>query len=299
MKVKKTINWVRDKFSYSKLSCFARCPRLAFYRYVVKLKPPPQDFLLMGRGTHAGQEHDNRERVKGRRPGKKEVLDAAVTAYEEEGGEQTDTFAEQHRAQLDAFWASGERDRIQPLPNTIEAPFELDLFCTADPDNEPRKLATIQGFVDVCSDEGETVVVDYKTVGRPVSDSDAEESMQADLYMLGAGAGDEAVGAKFVSFVKYKKQKSSTKVSKTVYLDEYKRQKLLRFLNDTITSFRKNLKSGDFPKCDPQCWWCSPTACECYGHCYPDKDPNLGKYVSVEEVRKVGTMPQPDWRKKK
>lgn len=297
----KAINRLRDWFSYSKLSAFSKCPRLAFYRYVAKIKAEPREYLLAGRGTHAGQEYDNEERAKGGLPFRNEVLDRAVDIYETEGGELVDEFQKQHLLQLDAFWKSGEREKIEPLPKMIEAPFEIELFCTADPEVEPRKLATVQGFVDVVSGEGGAeTVVDYKTVARPVTNADADNSIQASLYILGLEAEDKtnALGAKFVSFVKYKRQKAATKVSKVVYLTEEKRVKLLRFLNDTITSFRKNLVSGDFPKCDPACWWCSPEACDFYKLCYPKRDPGLVKYVSVEAVRPVGTLPQPDWRKR-
>lgn len=298
MKVDRPKDYLRDRFSYSKLSCFAQCPRKAFYRYVAKLKGPRNEYLIFGQGAHGGQQHDNEERVKGRKPGKKEVVDAAVNAYEDDGGGEVDGFAKQHREQLNAFWSSGERDKLQPVPETIEAPFEIGLYCTADPDTEGKMLATVQGFVDVCSDEdGGKVVVDYKAVGRPVSQSGAEDSIQAALYMLGTGVDD--VGAKFVSFVKYKKQAATTKVTEPVYLSADKRQKLLTFLNDTITSFRKNLKSGDWPKCDPGCWWCSETACEFYEQCYPRVNPELSKFVSVVDVKPVGTLPQPEWRKKK
>jgi hypothetical protein len=296
MKVKRKQSYLSDMFSFSKLSAFAKCPRYAFYKYVVRQKVPPAEYFLLGRAAHAGQEYDNLSRTQGVRPTQGQVLDCAVNRYEEEGGADLDSFAKEHKQQLASFWESGERDRIQPIPDTIEAAFEIDVACSGEPDREPKKPATVQGFVDVLSKEEDVdspVVIDYKTVKRAVTDSDAENSTQVDLYMLGAGA----TAARLISFVKYARQKARTKVTQTVHLVDWKRLKLLTFLSDTITSFRKNLKSGDFPKCSPGCFWCSPTACEYYEQCYPEKDPGIKRFISVEEVRPVGTLDQPEWRK--
>lgn len=294
MKVDKPRNFLRDVFSFSKLTCFSQCPRRFFWRYVMREKSPPSEALLLGRGTHAGQEYDNEERIKGRRPTQGEVLDRAVEAYREEGGQELDAFALEHEQQLEKFWESGERDRIQPKPGSVEAPFEIELQVTGDPDREAKTPAVVQGFVDVLSEEEGDVVVDYKTVGRPVSDRDANDSVQNTLYMVGS----EAEGARNVSFVKYGKQKPTTKVTRTVGLGEAKVSKLLDFCAETIGSIRKDLVSGNFPKCAPSCWWCSAKACEFYEKCYPEKNPNLSRFVEIGEIRPVGTLEQPEWRKK-
>jgi hypothetical protein len=57
MKIEKPLNWLRDVFSWSKLSSFAMCPRKAFLRYIEKVKLMSPDFFIYGRAVHKGQEH--------------------------------------------------------------------------------------------------------------------------------------------------------------------------------------------------------------------------------------------------
>lgn len=296
MKVKREKDILTDMFSFSKLMAFAKCPRYAFYRYVARVKTPPEEYLKVGRAVHAGQEWDNRARAAGQPTSRSEVLDRAVSAYEEECGADLDHFREDHGAQLEKFWKSGERDKLCPEPGSIEAPFEIDVAVTADPQSEPMVPATIQGFVDLVSveEQGRTVV-DYKTVARPVSDKEAANSLQNQLYTEGA----KADGSKNVSFVKAGRQKSGSKVTAVVRSSVELSMRLWTVVADTITSFRKNCKSGDWPKCAPQCFWCGSGSCEFYKLCYPKNSGVVGKYIQLGEIREVGTLEMPEWRKKK
>lgn len=287
-------SYLFTKFSWSKLDTFARCPRKAFYRYVMRKREPVSEALLFGRGVHIGQEADNLERVKGRkRLPVGEVLDAAAEGYRGEGGSRVDAFVTEHQIQLERYEESGERAVLEPRKGSVEGAFEVRVGVTHDPDRAPEfEPAVIEGFVDCVSDEIEGgVVVDYKAVGRPVSKRDAEGSLQGELYRMGA----EVPGLKFVSFVKAGKQKPTAKVTPVVRGIQRNRSFLLQFLADTIAAFRRCWGSGDWPKCTPSCHWCSPAACGYYEMCYPGRAPT--KYIQVEEVKPVGTVPTPEWRK--
>jgi hypothetical protein len=301
MKVKREKDILSDMFSFSKLMAFAKCPRYAFYRYVARLREPSEDFFIKGRAVHDGQEFDNRERCKGKRWTIPVILDRAVTRYEEEGGAEVDAFRIEHEKQLEKYWKIGARDRLHPLRESIEAPFEIDVEVTSDPGSEPKRPATVQGFVDVVSEEDlgqpepDKVVVDYKTVARPVSDTEARESLQNHLYIVGAEVGH----ARNVSFVKEGRQKAGAKETCVVEGSTRMLKYLLTVLSDNITSFRKNLKSGDWPKCAPNCFWCKEGSCGFYDKCYPKKNPDLHKFVEITRVRPVGTLEMPEWRKRK
>jgi RecB family exonuclease len=301
MKLKKEPDILLDMFSFSKLETFAKCPRKAFYRYIVRQKTPPSLAMIKGRAVHGGQEHDNRERLKGRWPLLTEIRDKAVTQFEEEGGgeHRVDSFEEEHQIQLEKYWETGMRDALHPVKDTVEAFFEIDVDVTPDPQSEPQTKATVQGFVDKVAhdakNDGELTVVDYKTVARPVSTKEADKSLQNALYMEASGA----CFARNVSFVKEGRQHANAKTTDPVEASKKKFEFLLTFLCDNITSFRKNVKSGDWPKCTPSCFWCSPGACDYYDNCYPATNKQLGKYIQVTEVRPVGTLEVPEWRKKK
>ena len=295
-------DYLRDKFSFSKLSTFSRCPRKAFYRYIMKKKELGVDFLLYGRAVHAGQEYDNLEKLKGKEVPVGEVLDAATASLEVEAKKEgvipaVDTFWKEHEKQLGAFETSGERAKIVPVPGTVEATFQLHVDVSNVLDEGSAVPAVVEGFVDVVSraEDGRAVVVDYKSTERPFNSKDVTNSLQMSLYELGA----ETDRSKFVSFVKQGKQKPTTKVSSCGTPSQVRTEKTLTFLGDTISSFRRCVKTGDWPKCDPSCHWCSPKACDFYELCYPRINPELSKFISISEVKPVGTLPQPDWRKSK
>lgn len=292
-------DWLASVFSFSKLSTFSRCPRKAFYRNVMKKKEDGADFFLIGRAAHKGQELDNKAKLRGERWSTKQVLDAAVTALEEgvrEGGVSVgiDSFAAEHERQLESFEKSGERGRVCPAPGSVEAMFRVGLE-VANPDGV-KTPASIEGFVDVVSvDErtGRRTVVDYKTGGRPMSAKDAEASLQLGLYATAAGAEE----GKIVNFVKGARQKPTTIVTEPARNSQAKWESTLAWFAETISSFRRCLKTGDWPKCDPSVYWCSKTACSFHGLCYPEKHEGLEKLVQVTKIEPPGSLPEPTWRK--
>jgi hypothetical protein len=295
----KVTNYLTDKFSFSKVACFSRCPRKFFYKYVMRMKENTSPWLLFGRGAHGGQEVDNYAKLRGERLSVEQVLEAAVAEFEEEtekentGRELKDAFAEEHARQLEIFEDSGERAKIVPVAGTVEGAFQLELM-VGDGDG-PKAPALVEGYTDVVSQAGEDeprVMIDYKSAGRPVSEREAAEHLQLGLEALGG----QAEAAQIVSFVKGGKQKPTTKVSKAHPVTQSRIQKILAWLADGIHGIRRGVKSGDFPKCDPACHWCSAQACDFYGLCYPEKQPDLHKWVELGEIRPSGSLPPAEWR---
>ena len=289
-------NWLEDKHSITKCKTAAQCLRKFFYRYVCKIKEAPSVALLTGRAVHNGQEVDNYAKLRAERLGVTEVLDAAVAALEAEKGEtdvSVDAFVAEHSRQLQVFEASGERAKVNPVPGSVEAAFALQIK-VGDPDHG-LKPATVEGFVDVVSQDpetGERTVIDYKSAMKPASLRDVEEHLQLALEATGA----EAQSAKIVSFVKQGKQKPTTKVSPKVVNTQERFEGVLRFLADTIHAVRRAIKTGDFPKCDPAAHYCKRGFCEYFDRCYPKKETDLHKWIQVEKISPVGTLPVPEWR---
>lgn len=294
-------NWLEDKHSITKCKCFAMCPRKFFYRYVCKIKESPSLALLLGRAIHTGQETDNYAKVRGDKLSTEQVLESAVDTLEEDSAAQgvdvsTDAFVAEHRAQLEKFEKTGERARVNPVPGSIEAPFALQIK-VGDPEHGLR-AATVEGFVDVVSQDpstGERCVIDYKSGKKPASLREVDEHLQLALEATGAEAGS----AKIINFVMEGKQKPTTKVSEAVQNTQQKFERVLRFLSDTIHAIRRGIKTGDFPKCDPSAHYCSAGFCEYYTRCYPEKEPDLHKWIQVVKIEPVGSLPVPEWRESK
>jgi CRISPR/Cas system-associated exonuclease Cas4 (RecB family) len=290
----------KEMFSFSKLNTFSCCPRKYWYRYILGRRESSAA-QIYGRAVHFGQEVDCYNKLEGRRLPRATILDAAVDKLKEEADKErvrpdTDTFVKEHERQLEVFEESGERDRINPVAGTVEAPFEMRVSVGNPETGEKEAEATIQGFVDVVSQNprtGEKTIVDYKTAVKPVYPKMADDNLQFGLYILGAPADS----LKVVNFVKSGKQKPTTKVTRPTVMSEPRRTKLMTWLSDTIKSVRRAIRTGDWPRCSPTCHWCSPNACDFHGLCYPDKDTDLPKLIQIEEIRPVGTVERPAWRK--
>jgi hypothetical protein len=295
VKVEKSVDFLTEKFSFSKLQLFAKCPRRAFYKYVARRREVWSEPLLWGKAAHTGQEVDNRAKLKGEKLSISQVHEAAVAGYDDELGKEKDRFAQEHKTHLTLYHTNGERDKIVPEEKSVESRFQVGLEVTHDPDAAKPEPVVVEGFIDVVSirPDGKRTVVDYKCTGRASTPEEAAQSHQLALYRLGA----EAEYSCLVQFIKHLKQRPTVKVTPEAIGNEERFQGLMTFLADTINAFRRCVRSGDWPKCAPICHWCSPTACGNWEVCYPKKDPMLSKFIQVTDLKPVGTLPPVDWRK--
>lgn len=294
-----TVDWLTSKFSWSKCSTYAMCPRKAFYRYMLKLKEA-KEVLVYGRAVHFGQELDNRAKLKGEKLKVAQILDAAVDRLKVEGAVDglkvhSDRFALEHRTQLELYEKLGYRDLVRPVKGTVEAQYQIDLAISDPETRAPEAPAMIEGYVDVVSqaDAGSPLeVIDYKSGPRPVFQKEAEKNLQFALQGVGAAAKTYSC----VSFVRGGKQRPTTKRTEQIPLREEILGKLLQFLSDTVRSFRRSVVTGDWPKCAPTAHWCSKGACDYFDRCYPTRRVERARLIEVEEVRPAGSLPEPEWR---
>ena len=289
------IEYLPDKWSFTKADTAARCMKKAFFKYVLRLPERTHPALLIGRAAHKGQETDNLAKLRGEAMSPAQVLDAAVENLKVVGKENAvqvpvDRFALFHRRQLEVYELLGYRAKVRPVKGTVEATYQMDLELANPETSEAETPALIEGFVDVVTETAERkrVVLDYKTGDRPVYQKSIPGNFQFALQTVGA----RADGMQVVSFVGEGKQKPTTKMSEPEPLREQTLCRLLTFFRDTIRSFRRALKTGDWPKCAPHCIWCSQKACGYFERCYPEKT----RAVRVMEVRPAGTLPPADWR---
>jgi len=286
------LDWLSQVFSFSKLSTFARCPELFYFKYVLRRREPTSLDLLFGRGVHGGMETDNLAKLRGEKLGLDAILEAAVVEYRGEAEKNdikadVDAFAKEHERQLAIFEETGQRAAIRPLPGSVEAGFQVALQ-VYDGKSRPPASVLVEGYTDVVSEsrDGKTVV-DFKTSGRPASQIEVSNNLQLALQAMGA----EAPNGGIVSFVKSGKQKPTTK-TRVAVLDDAARNRMLTWIGTTITSIRAALRTGDFPKCSPQDGKC--VKCEFKRYCWPAQP--TAEQVRVVSVLPVGKMAPAEWR---
>jgi len=286
-----------SQFSFSKLYAFAMCPRKWYYRYVAGV-PDDTGFLVYGKAVHHGMEVDNLAKLKGVRLKWENLLEAAVEKLKAEsvlkGVEvKLDIFAKEHATHLQKLEKDGVRASVRPIEGTVEAPFEISLNLKDPKTGEPEPAGRILGFVDTLSlsETGAREVVDYKSGARPTYQADSKKSLQFPLYAVGGKAPQWRV----ISFVRGGRQKPTIHVTEPEVLQQSQLSRVLIFLENTIRQVRAALRSGDFPMCSPNAYYCSAEACAYHGKCYPREYSSL--FFSLGEVKPVGTMEKPEWRK--
>jgi len=273
---------VSKLFSFSKLSTFSKCAKKAYYRYVQGLRENPV-FFLEGRAKHAGQEFDNLEKLAGKSPTMRQVLERAADSLNEEQKEleekaDVDSFLVEHAGQLTSFWESGERDLVRPVEGTVEARFDMTMVVGG-------QEVEFLGYVDTLSwvgEDDEKMVVDYKTGKRPIYPGDAARSFQFEIYKWGS----DCKTGKVICFVNGGRQRSTTKITPIPKTTSVHREKTLTWVADTIQAFWEAEKTGNWQKCAPECYWCQLEVCSFYPKCYPAT--RVKGLIEVPEIRLVG-----------
>lgn len=293
------LDYLSEKFSFSKANTFSLCPRKSFHRYVMREREPAGPALLFGRGVHEGVEEDNRAKLRGEELPLESIVEAGVEAFKAEASKEgikgdVDGFAREFDRQVEVYQEAGIRRQIHPAPDSIEAAFRIEAK-VGDVEHGFAPVL-IEGYCDVVSvDEktGERRLIDYKSAARPTSQKEAENHLQLAVEATGA----QAEAAQIVTMVKMGKQKPTTKITAPVRNTKDRFDKAMMFLAENIHGFRRALITGDFPKCAPTSFWCNYGKSCAYGRaCFPDTITDLPDFVQVQKIVPVGALPEEDWR---
>jgi hypothetical protein len=101
--------------------------------------------------------------------------------------------------------------------------------------------------------------------------------------------------AGLIQFVGGARQKPTTKVVRMEGTEEG-RNKALQVVASAIRGWRACEKSGYWPKCSPDSFYCAPGVCGFYRNCYPKRVDST--FVKVGKISPVGSLPQAEWRNK-
>ena len=177
-----------EKFSYSSLDTYERCPLQYAFRYVYKIPQPdrPVAAFAFGSAAHEAFEAFTRERrerlARGEEPPTREDLERHFRELwvPADFGDRPTEEAYQRRVTdlLDNFW-TGE---VSSIGQAIVEEQAFDLVIE-DPDGGPPVV--IGGFIDRIDrlPSGAVEVIDYKT-GKMSSQKDVAQSLQLSIYAL-------------------------------------------------------------------------------------------------------------------
>jgi RecB family exonuclease len=177
--------------SHSQIETWQACPLRWKLQTLDQVPAAPQPAFLLGTAVHAAIEADNRARLEGQAPlALEDLLDAGRAALVQ-GLERDDpedhlqrlsaTLALQAKALLTAYHRQ-IAGRFVPL--RIEAPFRVAIPETPD--------WTFTGRIDalMLDQDGEQVIVDYKTAKRPWPTGAERSKLQATAYLWAAQQAD-------------------------------------------------------------------------------------------------------------
>lgn len=247
----------RGYLSVSQISQALRCWRQYEFRVVKGLVLPPSVALSEGKAIHQAVEIGHREAVKTDKVPIDLMLDTFQKAWQESVPETDwDTDEEQigpkgieirgqtliriyHEQQLPKIKTVVENDEPQ-----VEFPFLIKL-----------RDIPIVGIIDLIGIiENKKSVIDHKVVARKRTKDSITSDIQLSLYSLVT----QIRNVGFNCIVK-------TKNTVEFIGDELPEQ--LDWLEDLVERVAGVIRSGVFPPCSPEAWWCNPKYCGYYKLC--------------------------------
>lgn len=254
--------------SPSQHNTYQRCPRQYEYAYIMQLVKPPGIAQIRGTAVHKGAELTHKHTIAHGKPSSIEEGSAAVSdkfdeqaPTIEEWEEETQGDAKDKAIRMFRTYYNEAVPYINPVrvEHTFKWPRELcgvpvlgiidlvdsvknqDMSLENDPEN-PQMVE---------------VVSDLKTVKRLWPASRIENEPQLTFYAIAENT--DRVRIDFLAWLK-------TGTKYTPVTSKRSRQEKMILLED-VAEVSRNIKAGNFPRCAPTGWHCSPTFCGYFSRC--------------------------------
>lgn len=254
--------------SPSQIDMYLRCPQQYKRRYIDKVISPPDVALVEGTSHHAALEQNNLFKIKkGVDMEPKKILSAFKDAWAtNKKKDNLSVSNEEERALVDrGATMIGEYCRVfAPLFKPVEA--EKMVCVPVGPIRILGIMDAIGGKSDTMSVKGSgplRTIVDYKTVNRAKSQSDADSSLQLSCYVYFHGkkwpTWDQGLGVGLLSLVKSNGNVEWTSTRPSTGRVKWFRQVALQVANA--------ISLGSFPPTTPGSWCCSQRFCGYFKDC--------------------------------
>jgi hypothetical protein len=245
-----------EHISATQIGMYQRCPRQWAYRYVLKVKSPPDAAILCGSGMHHAAEVGMLAKsVTGENPEPDDAADAArdYVADEFATGEvvlsQKDTRGGivDKTVRLSRKWAEDAAPLVDPV--AVEKSFETEVGGVK-----------VVGRFDVVTT---TAIVDWKSSGRKPVRTTVTASPQTELYALVSGRAVNYI------YVVDSVRNGPTVHETPLTSDEVNTARSLAV--STVEDVSAGMASGVWPR-NRNGWHCSPDKCGYYRRCMAGKD---------------------------
>lgn len=247
----------RPYLSISQIEMFAKCPKQWEYRYVRGIKTPPGVAAVVGKGTHAANEKDLRQKMDwGVLMTEEEVKDTAAdalrAAWERDQpvmglGDPDQGQAVDQTVALTSLYHRQLAPRLEPI--ALERAFVIDI---------PELAHDVLGVVDV---ETPTTIRDTKTSKRAPDRGAAERSPQMIAYHLRATVAGQPGKTVALDYL-VKNQRPTLVTIEAAPSDDDHNAFLQR-----VKLVSESITAGVFPPTSPSNWWCSMRWCGYWEAC--------------------------------
>ena len=247
----------KPHLSASSIGMFLKCPRQYEFRYMQKIKSPPNAAMTQGSVVHKAVETNFRQKIEtGVDLPLDSVKDACADAHKDmftkdvilgEGDtigklkDQAVSLVEIHHKEI--------APRVQPA--AVEQKFNLDL-------GEEFPF-TLLGFIDLVEKDG--TIADLKVKGKRVSQADLDEDMQFTCYSLARRiiTGEAEPGMRMDILLK-------NKIPKAVQMTTTRTNADCRFFLGQVEQVGNAIKTGIFYP-NTNGWHCSENWCGYWDMC--------------------------------
>ena len=253
-----------NHLSFSSVSCFLRCPRQFYYRYVEGSKVPPAGAMLRGRAFHESVEHNyNAKIATGADVPVEDARGVAAAAFDRmaDSSEAVWSDDEPRGKALDNAVACAveHRTEIAPsvMPALVEQKWSIDLWGDG---------YTLVGVWDVVDQQ--EVIGDSKSWSKPPSAADVDKDLQLTAYSTAYRAltGRHEGGLRLDGVVLPRQGKTKLRPAEAKRFSTVRTEAENAWFKDLVANVAKGIRAESFPP-NPTGWHCSRERCGWWSRC--------------------------------
>lgn len=252
--------------SVTQLELFAKCPEAYRRRYMEGEKRPPGIAMIRGKAVHTAAESNMKQKKKSfqdMRPA--DVVEMADSAFKYEldkGGVSLNSEERSRGLTVVRLETQAQIARMARLHAVCQAPdYQPVAVEEAIRVTLPQSSRDLLCVIDLVDDRNR--VVDFKSMGKSPSKSDADTSIQLTAYHLArqAQSGVPPATCRLDATV------DGAETQKRVVLESPRTIEHVSALGARFVTTTRAIEAGSFPPAAVGCWWCARKWCGYFETC--------------------------------